>query len=224
MNQTRSEEFPLRRREVAELLLAGREGLLVIAGLGSTAWDATAAGDQPLNFPLWGAMGGAALIGLGLALARPERRVLVLTGDGELLMGLGGLATIGVQQPANLALVVLDNERYGETGMQATHTAHGVDLAGIARAAGFRVAGTVRAADELEAARQVIRTEAGPVFYAIKVRAEPLPFVLPPKDGAHLKDRFRQALLGPDAVAAAPATAERFPRLRRTLRDARDQP
>ncbi len=223
MNLERSEAFPLRRREVAKLLLAEREDLLVIAGLGSTAWDATAAGDHPLNFPLWGAMGGAALIGLGLALAQPERRVLVITGDGELLMGLGSLATIGVQQPANLALAVFDNERYGETGMQATHTAHGVDLAGIARAAGFRVAGTVRAAEELEAARQVIRTEAGPICYAIKVRAEPLPFVLPPKDGAHLKDRFRQALLGPQAATAA-APPERFPRLRRTLRNARGHP
>jgi thiamine pyrophosphate-dependent acetolactate synthase large subunit-like protein len=147
-------------------------------------------------------MGGAAMIGLGLALARPERRVLVISGDGELLMGLGSLATIAVQRPANLALVVFDNERYGETGMQATHTAHGVDLAGIAAAAGFPLTGTIRALEELEAARQIIRTDAGPIFYAIKVRAEPLPFVLPLKDGAHLKDRFRQALLGPDAVTA----------------------
>ena len=197
-----SEQFPLRRREVAKALLAERGDLLVIAGLGSTAWDVTAAGDHPLNFPLWGAMGGAAMIGLGLALARPERRVLVITGDGELLMALGSLATIAVQRPPNLALVVLDNERYGETGMQATHTAHGVDLAGIAAAAGFPVAGTIRAPEEVDAARQIIRTEQGPIFYAIKVRAEPLPFVLPPKDGAHLKDRFRLALLGPDAAAA----------------------
>jgi thiamine pyrophosphate-dependent acetolactate synthase large subunit-like protein len=197
-----SEQFPLRRREVANALLAERGDLLVIAGLGSTAWDVTAAGDHPLSFPLWGAMGGAAMIGLGLALARPERRVLVITGDGEQLMGLGSLAAIAVQRPANLALVVFDNERYGETGMQATHTAHGVDLAGIAAAAGFPLTGTIRALEELEAARQIIRTEAGPIFYAIKVRAEPLPFVLPPKDGAHLKDRFRQALLGPDAVTA----------------------
>ncbi|MDF2782477.1 MAG: aldehyde dehydrogenase [Geminicoccaceae bacterium] len=197
-----SERFPLRRREVAEALLAERGDLLVVAGLGSTAWDVSAAGDHPLNFPLWGAMGGAAMIGLGLALARPERRVLVITGDGEQLMALGSLATIAVQRPANLALVVLDNERYGETGMQATHTAQGVDLARIAAAAGFPVAGTIRAPEELEAARPVIRTGAGPIFYAIKVRAEPLPFVLPPKDGAHLKDRFRLALLGASATAS----------------------
>ena len=91
----------------------------MVAGLGSTAWDVTAAGDRPLNFPLWGAMGGAAMLGLGLALAQPARRVLVMTGDGELLMGLGSLATIAVQRPPNLAIVVFDNERYGETGMQA---------------------------------------------------------------------------------------------------------
>ncbi len=180
----------------------GAATCLVVAGLGSPNWDATAAGDHPLTFPLWGAMGSAAMIGLGLALAQPARRVLVLTGDGEQLMALGALATIAVQRPANLAVVVLDNERYGETGMQATHTAHGVDLAGIALAAGFRVAGTIRAADELEPARQVMRSEQGPIFYAIKVRAEPLPFVMPPKDGAYLKDRFRVALLGDGAVAA----------------------
>jgi thiamine pyrophosphate-dependent acetolactate synthase large subunit-like protein len=199
-----SEHFPLRRREVVRRLLAERGDLLVIAGLGSPNWDATAAGDHPLTFPLWGAMGSAAMIGLGLALAQPVRRVLVLTGDGEQLMALGALATVAVQRPANLALVVLDNERYGETGMQPTHTAHGVDLAGVAAAAGFRVAGTIRATDELEGARQVIRDQPGPIFYAIKVRAEALPFVMPPKDGAQLKDRFRLALLGPDSVAAAP--------------------
>ena len=192
----------LHRRDVVKELLRDRKDLLVVAGLGSTAWDITAAGDADLSFPMWGAMGQAAMMGLGRALAQPKRRVLVITGDGEMLMGLGSLATIGAQQPANLSVVVIDNERYGETGMQATHTAHGVDLAGIARAAGFRVAGTVRAVEELEPARQVIRTEAGPIFYAIKVRAEPLPFAMPPKDGAYLKDRFRLALLGPEAVAA----------------------
>jgi thiamine pyrophosphate-dependent acetolactate synthase large subunit-like protein len=167
----------------------------VVAGLGSTAWDTTAAGDHPLNFPLWGAMGGAAMLGLGLALARPERRVLVITGDGELLMGLGSLATIAVQRPPNLAIVAFDNERYGETGMQATHSAHGVDLAAVAAACGFPLTGTLREEHEVEAALPVIRSSPGPVFYVAKVRAEPLPFALPPKDGAYLKDRFRHALL-----------------------------
>src|SRR5207244_2238938 len=127
----------LRRRDVVSQLLRERGELLVVAGLGSTVWDITAAGDSPLSFPLWGAMGQAAMIGLGLALAQPRRRVLVVTGDGEMLMGLGSLATIGVQRPANLTVVVIDNERYGETGMQATHTADGVDLAAVAKACGF---------------------------------------------------------------------------------------
>jgi thiamine pyrophosphate-dependent acetolactate synthase large subunit-like protein len=196
MGARASEGFPLRRRELAKALLVDPGDLLVVAGLGSTAWDVTAAGDRPLNFPLWGAMGGAAMVGLGLALAQPERRVLVVTGDGELLMGMGSLATIAVQRPPNLALVVFDNERYGETGMQATHTAEGVDLAGAAAACGFPLAGTLREQREVDAALPVIRTAPGPVLYVAKVRAEPLPFALPPKDGAYLKDRFRQALLG----------------------------
>ena len=182
-------------------MLADPDDLLVIAGLGSTAWDVTAAGDRPLNFPLWGAMGGAAMIGLGLALAQPEHRILVITGDGELLMGLGGLATIAVQRPPNLAIVVFDNERYGETGMQATHTADGVDLAGIAAACGFPITGTLREEPDLEAALPTIGSSPGPLLYVAKVRAEPLPFALPPKDGAYLKDRFRHALLGAGATA-----------------------
>jgi hypothetical protein len=133
----------LRRREVVANLLKDRKGLLVVAGLGSTAWDITAAGDADLNFPTWGAMGQAAMLGLGIALAQPKRRVLVITGDGEMLMGLGSLATIGVQKPENLTVVVIDNERYGETGMQATHTAHGVDLAAVAKACGFRRSETI---------------------------------------------------------------------------------
>jgi thiamine pyrophosphate-dependent acetolactate synthase large subunit-like protein len=195
MNRPPSEQFPLRRRELATRLLADPGDLLVVAGLGSTAWDVTAAGDRPLNFPSWGAMGGTTMIGLGLALAQPERRVLVITGDGELLMGIGSLATIAVQRPPNLAIVVFDNERYGETGMQATHTAHGVDLAAVARACGFSIAGTVREERDLDAALPIIRTAPGPVLYVAKVRAEPLPFALPPRDGAFLKDRFRHALI-----------------------------
>ncbi len=196
MDAQRAESYPLRRRDVAKALVRERGGLLVVAGLGSPAWDITAAGDDPLNLPLWGAMGGAAAIGLGLALAQPDRRVLVITGDGEMLMGLGTFATIGLQRPSNLSLVVFDNERYGETGMQLTHTADTMDLVGAARAAGFPVTG--RAADqaELEGALPIILETPGPVFYNIKVRAEDLDFVLPPKEGVILKQRFRQALLG----------------------------
>ena len=182
----------MRRREVVKKLLENRGGLLVIAGLGSTAWDITAAGDSPLSFPLWGAMGQAAMMGLGLALAQPQRRVLVITGDGEMLMGLGSLATIGAQQPPNLTVVVIDNERYGETGMQTTHTAQGVDLSAVAHSCGFKICA-------LEGLREAIYSHPGPHFAAIKVEAEKLPLVLPPRvlplrDGVEIKRRFRAAL------------------------------
>ncbi|MEK9725101.1 MAG: thiamine pyrophosphate-dependent enzyme [Rhodospirillaceae bacterium] len=198
---TRADSFPLRRREVAKQIAdAGGDGLLVVAGLGSTNWDFTAAGDRDLNFPLWGSMGGAVPMGLGLAMAQPDKRVLVATGDAEMLMGLGSLATIAIQAPANLAIAVFDNERYGETGMQATATAHTADIAGIAAASGIQVTGTVRDQAALDAAIPVMLTGAGPSVHVIKVRAEPLKFVLPPKDGAYLKDRFRHALLGADGI------------------------
>ncbi len=200
MTNDRAEIYPLRRREVVARLVAERGELLVVSGLGAPSWDLTAAGDHALTFPLWGAMGGAATIGLGLALAQPTRRVLVVTGDGEMLMGLGALATIAVQAPANLAVVVLDNERYGETGMQATHTAGPTNLSAVAAGAGFPVVGDIFDQAQLEAALPRVRAEPGPVFFNIKVRAEELPLVLPPKDGVHLKDRFRQALLGPEAA------------------------
>jgi thiamine pyrophosphate-dependent acetolactate synthase large subunit-like protein len=189
----------LHRRKVVETLLADRKDLLVVAGLGSTAWDITAAGDSPLNFPMWGAMGNAAMFGLGLALAQPRRRVLVLTGDGEMLMGLGSLATIGVQKPRNLSVVVIDNERYGETGMQATHTAAGVDLAKVAQGCGFKVARQIRNASQLAALRAAIHRPSGPLFAQVKVVAEKIPLVLPPRDGTLLKARFRRALLGEQA-------------------------
>ncbi len=189
----------LARREVVRALLADRGNLLVIAGLGAPAWDATEAGDHPLNFPLWGGMGGAAAMGLGLAIAQPERRVLVLTGDGEMLMGMGSLATIGVKGARNLAIAVLDNEHYGETGMQPSHTHFGIDLAATAKACGFAASTTIASMDQVEAFRAAINGPDGPLFAQIKITADKLPLVLPPRDGTHLKNRFREALLGPKA-------------------------
>ena len=186
----------LHRRDVVAALLADRGDLLVVAGLGAPAWDCAAAGDHPLTFSFWGGMGLAAVTGLGLALARPGRRVLVVTGDGEMLMGLGSLATIGVQAPPNLSVVVLDNERYGETGMQPTHTAYGVDLAEVAEACGFRAASTVRDADGIASLRDAIHRGAGPTFAVVKVEAEKPPLALPPREGVLLKGRFRAALAG----------------------------
>jgi thiamine pyrophosphate-dependent acetolactate synthase large subunit-like protein len=184
----------LDRREAVKLLLADRGDLLVVCGLGSPVYDVAAAGDDPRNFYLWGAMGGAAMIGLGLALARPERRVLVVTGDGEMLMGMGALATIAVQKPANLAVVVLDNGAFGETGMQQSHTAAGADLAAIAKGCGFPAVETV--ADEAGVKRLAARLRdiGGPLFARLRVAAIEHPRVLPEKDGVALKRRFRAAI------------------------------
>jgi len=190
----------LRRREIVKELLQNRGDSLVISGLGAPTWDITSAGDHALNFPLWGAMGGAAMVGLGLALAQPKKNVLVITGDGEMLMGLGALATIAVQAPRNLSIVVLDNERYGETGQQETHTGHGVNLAGMAKAAGIAHTLMVRTPAELSRLKKRIYAREGAVFAQIKIDAEKLPLVLPPRDGSLLKNRFRAALLGPDAA------------------------
>jgi thiamine pyrophosphate-dependent acetolactate synthase large subunit-like protein len=172
----------------------------VVTGLGSPSYDAFAAGDHDGTFYLWAAMGSAAMVGLGLAQAQPDRPVLVLTGDGEQLMGLGGLATIGVARPGNLTLVVLDNGHYGETGMQPSHTSHGVDLAAVARASGFATTATIDTLAAIEGLRAAAhRTAGGPRFATVVIGAEPLPRALPPRDGVLLKDRIRAHLGLPGA-------------------------
>jgi thiamine pyrophosphate-dependent acetolactate synthase large subunit-like protein len=182
----------LNRRDVVARLLQGRERLLVVTGLGSPSYDVHAAGDHDGNYYLWGAMGAAALVGLGLARARPDQVVLVITGDGEQLMGLGGLATIAVSKPANLVIVVLDNGHYGETGMQPSHTGLGLDLAAMAAAAGYAEARTVLDADGVgQIADALMQQTSGPRFYAVKVAAENLPRSLPPRDAVHIKNRLR---------------------------------
>jgi thiamine pyrophosphate-dependent acetolactate synthase large subunit-like protein len=182
----------LDRREVVQRLLADRGELLVVTGLGSPAWDVMAAGDHERNFYLWGAMGGAAMIGLGLALARPQEHVAVITGDGEQLMALGALATIAAAAPANLSLVVLDNRHYGETGMQPSHTAFGVDLAGIARASGFAWSLAVEEKDAVEDLKRRLTRREGPGFASVLISADEPARVLPPRDGVELKNRFRR--------------------------------
>jgi thiamine pyrophosphate-dependent acetolactate synthase large subunit-like protein len=162
----------LDRRKVVNALLAERGDLLVVTGLGSPAWDVMAAGDHDRNFYLWGAMGGAAMIGLGLALARPEEDVVVITGDGEQLMALGALATIAAAAPANLSVVVLDNHHYGETGMQKSHTGFGVDLAGIARASGFAWSEAVTDMGGVDDLKARLTRRQGPGFASVLISAE----------------------------------------------------
>ena len=176
-------------------MLAERGELCVVTGLGSPTYDVAAAGDHPLNFYLWGAMGGAAVLGLGLALAQPQTSVVVVTGDGEMLMGLGGFATIAAQQPRNLTIVVLDNAVYGETGGQASHTALGADLAAIAAGCGIADASHISTLADVDALAATLAAPAGaPRVRIIDIdRTEP-PRVIPERDGIVLKARTRAAL------------------------------
>jgi thiamine pyrophosphate-dependent acetolactate synthase large subunit-like protein len=185
----------LERRAAMAALLAGRDdNLLVVPGLGSTAWDLAAAGDNDRNFYLWGAMGGAAMIGLGLALAQPKRRVAVITGDGEMLMGLGALATIGIQRPDNLAVIVFDNGVYGETGMQPSATQSGADLLKVAGACGIATCVDVRDEAGLADLAGRLKSLRGTLFARVPIEANEPPRVLPERDGVVLKQRFRAAL------------------------------
>lgn len=186
----------LQRRPAVARLLADRGDLLVVAGLGSATYDCAAAGDDERNFYLWGAMGGTVSLGLGLALAQRDKPVMAITGDGDALMGLGALATVGAQQPPNYSIVVLDNERYGETGQQKTATAHGIDLAGVARACGLNTLETIRDMAGVEGLAAQLRARQGPLFAVIKIAPGEDPKVLPARDGAYLRSRFRAAVLG----------------------------
>ena len=183
----------LDRRHAVARLLRERGDALVVSGLGSPTYDVAAAGDDPRNFYLWGAMGGACMIGLGLALARPDRRILVITGDGEMLMGLGSLATIGVKQPPNLGIVIVDNGLYGETGLQPSHTAGPTDLVKVAAACGFTRTLQVENEVELDEAAGWFPAGAGLFFVVVKIAPAEAPRVLPLRDGVALKLRFRQA-------------------------------
>ena len=183
-----------RRAAVAELLVDRRD-MLVVTGLGCPSYDVFDAGDHDANFSLWGAMGSAALVGLGVALSQPRRPVVVFTGDGEQLMGLGGLATIAVKRPTNLTIVVIDNGRFGETGMQLSHTAHGVGLDRVAGAMTFSDAEELTTLEQVAEYRpRLHRTRDGPRLANIRVSADSPKRVLPPRDGVYLKNRFRQHL------------------------------
>ena len=186
---------PLDRRAVVAELLRDRGDLLIVTGLGSASYDVHAAGDDPRNYYLWGAMGSAALVGLGLAQAQPDRRVLVITGDGEQLMGLGGLATIAIARPDNLSIVVIDNGHFGETGMQTSHTGFGLRLDEVASACGFPRVDHAVTMHDVAALRDLLHgPQTGPHLAVVSVKAENLPRSLPPRDAIHIKNRFRATL------------------------------
>ena len=195
MNDQTKKHTMDRRKAVAQLLGDGSD-LLVVAGLAGSKADVLAAlgADCPTVYPLGGAMGAAAAMGLGLALARPDKRVVVVTGDGELLMNVGTLASIGVRNPPNLSVVCVDNEHYGETGMQESHTGMGVDLAAIAAGSGIGAVRTVTEESQLDEANQLIRTANSASFVLLKVSTDPVPKVPLSWDAAMHRRRFREAV------------------------------
>ncbi|MCX2708213.1 MULTISPECIES: thiamine pyrophosphate-dependent enzyme [Pseudomonas] len=182
------------RREVVRTLLADRNDVLVVTGLGSASYDVMAAGDHDNNYYLWAAMGSAITVGLGLANAQPDKSVVVVTGDGELLMGFGALATVALQQPKNLTIVVLDNGHFGETGMQVSHAGFGIQLDQVANTCGFAWTQEIREMDGVHALRERFATRDGVKLATVKIKAENPPRVLPPRDGHYIKNRFRAAL------------------------------
>lgn len=182
------------RRAFVARLLASAPDALVVTGLGSASYDVFAAGDRDANYYLWGAMGGAAPLGLGLALAQPLRSVVVITGDGEQLMGLGSLATIGAKQPKNLTIVVLDNGHFGETGMQRSHTSLGTSLVAVAKGSGIANALSINSIDSCDGVAEHIRARQATTFAQVFVQADEPPRALPPRDGPYIKNRFRASL------------------------------
>ncbi len=159
----------IERRQAVRRILANRGETLVVCGLGSSTYDVFAAGDDDRNFYLWGAMGGAVMIGLGLAIAQPDKPVMVITGDGEALMGLGALASVAAQKPDNMTIIVLDNAHFGETGMQPSHTGHGIDLTEIANGCGFNNSQTITDYDALDAFSNIPNAANGPRFAVVKI-------------------------------------------------------
>jgi thiamine pyrophosphate-dependent acetolactate synthase large subunit-like protein len=185
----------LDRRRVVSALLAERKDMIAVGGLGASTYDIAAAGDHDRNFYLWGAMGGAVMIGLGIALAQPKLPVVVITGDGEMLMGMGSLATLALQKPKNLTVVVLDNEVYGETGGQASHTAANVDLVAVARACGIADSSAIATMAEVETfAQRMHDVEGGPRFASMKIDDANLERVLSSRDGTFIVYRIRGTL------------------------------
>jgi thiamine pyrophosphate-dependent acetolactate synthase large subunit-like protein len=188
--------FTLDRRSVVHRILQDRGNAAVVTGIGNASHDVASAGDDPRNMYLFGIMGGAVMVAFGIALAQPKRRVLVITGDGELLAGIGSLATVGVEKPENLSIVVLDNQAYGATGNQQTHTARGVDLVGIAAASGFERTALVTDEAGLDAVIRDVYKSKGPCFAVVKVTAKSGERVHVPNDGTLTARRFRKAVSG----------------------------
>jgi len=189
--------FVLDRCAAVPALIGRHEDFLFVAGLAGTSRDVAAlTHDGAHVYSMAGAMGGAAMMGLGLALARPDKRVLVVTGDGELLMNLGSLASVAVLNPPNLSILCVDNGHYGETGYQKSHTSLGVDLEKIAAGSGIKRTLTVEREAEIAEGTRLIREGNGTAFVLLRVKPTEPPAYKRNLDPAECRVRFRMALLG----------------------------
>lgn len=194
MNKTEQTKNRVERRNFVSRLIELIPDALIVTGLGSPSYDVFAAGDRDKNFYLWGAMGGSTSMGLGLALAQPDKSVVVITGDGEQLMGIGSLATIAAKQPSNLTIVVLDNGHYGETGMQLSHSSLGTDLVAVAKGFGIRNAFSATDLTDAEKIAEQVNARNGVALSQVFIETNEPPRALPARDGVYIKNRFRAQL------------------------------
>jgi phosphonopyruvate decarboxylase len=191
-------KFDLDRSVAVPQLIGEQKDFLFIGGLAGTAKDlASITKDGSNYYGMAGAMGAAVSMGLGLALARPDKKVIVATGDGELLMNVGSLATASILNPPNLRILCVDNGHYGETGYQKSHTSLGVDLEQMAIGAGIKSTMTVESQDQIAAGARMLRESNGTCFMLLRVKPEDGPKYKRDMDPASTRVRF---LLGMKAT------------------------
>jgi phosphonopyruvate decarboxylase len=197
MSEINSPRFELDRTHAVPAIVGAHEDFLIVTGLAGTSKEfghMTRDGDH--LFSMAGAMGAACSVGLGLALAQPDRKVLVATGDGELLMNVGSLATVSVHNPPNLSILCVDNGHYGETGYQLSHTSLGVDLEKMAAGAGIKATRTVETEDQIAEGARVLRESNGTSFVLLRVKPTNPPAFKRNMRANECRARFRNALLG----------------------------
>lgn len=195
--RTAGPRYTLDRITAVPAVVGNANDFLIIGGLAGTAKDMAAMTNDGANyFGLAGAMGAAVSMGLGLALAQPDRKVLVACGDGELLMNIGALATVSVLNPPNLRILCVDNGHYGETGYQKSHTCLGVDLEQMAIGAGIKATCSVEKEADLAKGAKMLRESNGSCFVLLRVKPTDGPKVKRLMDPAAGRVRFRLAALG----------------------------
>lgn len=183
----------INRLEATQYVVSQLADEPIVASLGNAKFDLFTAKDRPQNFYMWNSMGMASSIGLGLAMARPQQKVVILDGDGSLLMNLNSLPTAAARSPQNLIHIIWDNRQFELTGGQPTHTATNADLANLARGAGFELVESVNTQADFEAAFSHSLQQPGPWIIVAQIEAAPSPG-RPPKSATLIKHRFMESM------------------------------